>query len=68
MSSKAEWFRDDITWCGDHDCPLINCVRNPKNIRNPNALHSFAAFRLTDECPIYQMEQNAAQEREDDRS
>ena len=57
-----DWFHDDITWCAKPDCPLINCMRNTKNMRDPNGPHSYATFRDTDECPIYQMEQNAMKE------
>lgn len=62
------WIHDDITWCADSDCPLIYCIRNPKNMRDHSGVHSYAMFRKTDECPIYQMEQNAAKEMEADHS
>jgi hypothetical protein len=60
------WIHDDITWCIDNDCPLLECMRNPKNMMDHSGLHSMAAFRETDECPIYRMEQQAALEREDE--
>lgn len=59
------WFHDDITWCADESCPMINCMRNTKNMMDPTGLHSYAMFRNTEECPIYVMEQNMEQERED---
>lgn len=59
------WIHDDITWCIDNDCPVINCMRNPKNMSNHVGLHSYANFKETDECPIYRMEQQAAIERGD---
>ena len=57
------WIHDDITWCDDDCCPLINCRRNPKNIANHAGLHSFANFKETEECPIFLMEQAMAAER-----
>lgn len=60
-----DWIHDDITWCADNDCPLMNCMRNPKNMANPVGYHSYALFRNTEECPIYLMEQNAEAERND---
>lgn len=59
-------MHNDHAWCGKYDCPLVSCVRNPKNIRDSDAAHSFAAFMLTEECPIYVMEMNAARERDDE--
>lgn len=59
------WFLDDITWCAKSDCPMINCMRNPKNMRDKSGLHSYAIFRDTDECMIYRMEKEAMRERED---
>lgn len=66
MTEMLEWIHDDITWCSDNDCPIINCMRNPKNMNNHAGLHSFANFKETEECPIYLMEQNAKLERGDD--
>ena len=59
------WIHDDITWCADESCPMINCIRNAKNMMDHTGLHSYAAFRETDECPIYRMEQQADIEREE---
>ena len=59
------WIHDDITWCLDSDCPVIGCMRNPKNMMDRSGLHSFALFRETDECPIYVMEQNMERERDE---
>lgn len=59
------WIHDDITWCLDNACPMINCIRNPKNMMDRTGLHSYAIFRETDECPIYVMEQNMEHEREE---
>lgn len=42
---------EDITFCGYNKCPMTNCFRNQANIKNPNALHSFAYF---DDCPTHQ--------------
>lgn len=63
MNALMEWIHDDITWCMDSDCPLVGCMRNPKNMASPGGVHSYAAFRETDECPIYVMEQKATAER-----
>lgn len=60
------WINDDITWCADNDCPIINCIRNPKNMANHAGLHSYANFKETDECPIYRMERQMELERNDD--
>lgn len=60
------WIHDDVTWCIDNDCPIINCMRNTKNMMNHAGLHSYANFKETDECPIYRMEQAAAAERGED--
>lgn len=56
-------LHDDITWCTQDTCPLINCMRNQKNMEDPSDFHSYAAFDKTDECPIYRMEQLASAER-----
>jgi len=52
----ADWIHDDRTWCADYGCIITECYRNPNNMRNPVGVHSFAVFRETDQCPIYQME------------
>ena len=56
-------IHDDITWCMQDKCSMINCRRNPKNMMDPFGLHSYAEFNKTDECPIYRMEQQASVER-----
>ena len=65
MFSKdfVNWIHDDITWCIDSECPVVSCMRNPKNMAEKGGCHSYAMFRETDECPIYLMEQQAAIER-----
>ena len=45
-------FHDDITWCADN-CPIQGCFRNPVNMSDRDALHSFAYFKGTDDCPVY---------------
>lgn len=57
------WMHDDITWCMEDNCPLINCYRNPKNMMDSGGIHSYAMFRETDECEIYRMEQASELER-----
>lgn len=57
-------FHDDITWCDQNDCPLVNCMRNPVNIMDRSVPHSYAHFRDCDECQIYCMEMAADAERE----
>lgn len=57
------WIHDDITWCSDNDCPIVNCMRNPKNMVNHSGLHSFANFKESDECIIYRLEHDASIER-----
>lgn len=42
---------EDITFCGYSKCPMTNCFRNQANIKNPNALHSFAYFHDCDKYP-----------------
>ena len=59
------WMHDDITWCMDESCPIVGCCRNTHNMMNRTGVHSYAMFRETDECPIYLMEQNMEQEREE---
>lgn len=59
------WIHDDITWCMQGDCPLVNCMRNPVNMMDKTGLHSYAAFRQSEECPIFRMEQQADLERDD---
>jgi len=66
MIKNADWIHNDKAWCGNYDCALVSCIRNPKNIKNPDEMHSFAAFMMTEECPIYVMEMNAALERDDE--
>lgn len=57
------FIHDDITWCGNSECPIVNCMRNTKNMKDHSGLHSYAAFWQTEECPIYRMEKQAADER-----
>ena len=57
-------MHDDITWCDDNDCPIIGCFRNPKNMMDKTGWHSYAHFRDCDECQIWRMENDAAQNRE----
>ena len=65
MNEKMKsWIHDDITWCTEDNCPLVNCRRNTKNMWDRTGLHSFASFRETDECPIYVMQRDADLERE----
>lgn len=64
--SIPAWIHDDITWCMDESCPIMDCMRNPKNMMDRSGLHSYAMFRETDECQIYRMEQQAAVERGDE--
>ena len=66
MIKAADWIHSDRTWCSDYDCPLISCIRNPKNIPDSVKFVSYAAFMMTEECPIYVMEMNAAKERDDE--
>ena len=56
-------IHDDITWCMDSNCPVVCCMRNQKNVMDRSGLHSYADFRNTDECMIYQMERDADIER-----
>ena len=35
---------EDITFCANSKCPIMNCIRHQRNIRNFNILHSFAVF------------------------
>ena len=35
---------EDVTFCANDKCPMINCCRNQQNIQNFNILHSFAMF------------------------
>lgn len=65
MSDLMAWIHDDITWCMDHSCPIVNCMRNPKNMMDKTGLHSYADFRKCDECVIYMLEQQADMERGD---
>ncbi len=50
------WIRDDRTWCADYSCDEMDCCRNPKKIADKNGVYSFALFRESEECPIYQLE------------
>lgn len=59
------WIHDDITWCAEDNCPIVNCIRNPVNMANHSGLHSYANFRESDECVIYRLERDAAIERGD---
>ena len=45
-------IHDDITWCIEEHCPMIGCMRNQANMYDRTGLHSYAAFRGTQECPI----------------
>ena len=66
-NSLMAWIHDDITWCAEESCPIINCVRNQKNMMDRTGLHSFAMFRETNECPIYRMERDADIERNENK-
>lgn len=46
------WIHDDITWCLEENCPVVDCMRNRVNIINRSGLHSFAMFRGTEVCPV----------------
>lgn len=52
MTNLLEWMHDDITWCLEKDCPMIECRRNSINIMDKTGLHSYAIFRGTSECPV----------------
>lgn len=58
-------FWTEVIWCDDYSCPLIGCMRNPKNITNPDDPHLFAGYRTSDECPITVLEQQADIAREE---
>ena len=60
------WIHDDITWCMDESCPVVSCMRNTKNMMDRSGPHSYAMMKDTEDCPIYQMERNAAIERGDE--
>lgn len=47
-----EWIHDDITWCIEENCPMIQCMRNTVNMIQKRGLHSYAVFKGTSECPI----------------
>ena len=44
------FIHDDITWCMESKCPVIDCMRNPVNMMDKTGLHSYAMFKGTDEC------------------
>lgn len=48
-----DWIYDDKTWCGN-ECSNIECERNQIHILNKNGLHSYAMFKNTETCPMYQ--------------
>lgn len=58
-------FGQEVVWCDDYSCPLIGCMRNPKNIKNLVDTHLFASYRESDECPITVLEQQADIAREE---
>ena len=29
----AKYYSDDVTWCANRECDIIECERNQKNIR-----------------------------------
>ena len=45
-------IHDDITWCMESDCPMIDCMRNTINMMNRSGIHSYAMFKGTAECPV----------------
>lgn len=45
-------IHDDICWCAEENCPVINCMRNTVNMMDRSGLHSYALFKGTDMCPI----------------
>ena len=45
-------FHDDITWCIEDACPMIDCYRNTANMIDRTGVHSYAMFKGTSECPV----------------
>lgn len=46
------WIHDDITWCGEEHCPVVDCMRNQVNRIDKTGMYSMAMFRGTDVCPV----------------
>lgn len=44
------WIHDDITWCMENKCPVIDCMRNPANIMDKTGPHSYGMFKGSSEC------------------
>lgn len=40
---------EDITFCFS-ECDMKRCIRNKKNIKHPEILHSFAFLEMTEDC------------------
>lgn len=49
------WFLDDITWCRS-DCDNAECFRNPIHMIEAVGIHSWAYFKGTNECPVFDNE------------
>lgn len=49
--SLYSWMHDDITWCMESNCPMIDCRRNVINMMDKTGIHSYAIFKGTSECP-----------------
>ena len=57
MSNLYEWFHDDITWCSN-ECSHTECERNQANMLDKSGLHSYALFKNTETCPLYNQNKN----------
>ena len=47
-------IHDDITWCIESECPIVDCMRNTVNMIDRTGVHSYAMFKGTGECPIHE--------------
>lgn len=41
---------EDITFCANDKCEVMECVRNPKHIKQHWREHSFAFLEGTEDC------------------
>lgn len=53
-SDLAAMFHDDITWCIESECPVVGCMRNTVNMMDKTGLHSYAAFKGTEDCLMHE--------------
>ena len=48
--TSKKYHNEDITFCMNHGCNIMHCIRNPKNIKQTWKYHSYAFLENTKDC------------------